>query len=115
MMLTGRIYSAEEALELGMVHRLYPPEELLPAAIALGEEIARNPEVTLRKIKEMVWQDLRDGADFEGIAQRSSTNFSAALQSLEAREAVRAFSEKRAPRFHDPEHMEILRSELAAR
>ncbi len=115
MMLTGRIYSAEDALELGMVHRLYPPDELLPAAIALGEEIARNPEVTLRKIKEMVWQDLRDGADFDGVARRSATNFSAALQSAEAREAVRAFSEKRTPLFHDAAHMERLRAELAAR
>ncbi len=115
MMLTGRIYSAEEALELGLVHRLYPPDELLPAAIALGEEIARNPEVTLRKIKEMVWQDLREGADFEGVAHRSATNFSAALQSAEAREAVRAFGEKRTPKFHDPAHMESLRAELAAR
>ncbi len=115
MMLTGRIYSAEEALELGLVHRLYAPDELLPAAIALGEEIARNPEVTLRKIKEMVWQDLREGADFEGVAHRSATNFSAALQSAEAREAVRAFGEKRTPKFHDAEHMESLRAELAAR
>lgn len=115
MMLTGRIYSAEDALELGMVHRLYPPEELLPAAIALGEEIARNPEVTLRKIKELVWQDLREGLDFETVAHRSSTTFSAALLSAEAREAVRAFSEKRQPRFHDAEHMEQMRVEAAER
>ncbi len=115
MMLTGRIYSAEDALELGMVHRLYPPEELLPAAIALGEEIARNPEVTLRKIKELVWQDLREGTDFEVVAHRSSTTFSAALLSAEAREAVRAFGEKRQPRFHDAEHMETMRAEAAAR
>ncbi len=115
MMLTGRIYSAEDALELGLVHRLYAPDELLPAAIALGEEIARNPEVTLRKIKEMVWTDLREGADFEGVAKRSAANFSAALQSAEAREAVKAFGEKRTPRFNDTQYMEELRATLAAR
>jgi enoyl-CoA hydratase/carnithine racemase len=115
MMLTGRIYSAEDVLELGLVHRVVPPEELLPQAIALGEEIAKNPEVTLRKIKSMVWTDLRDGMDFEGVAHRSSTSFSAALQSAEAREAVRAFGEKRNPRFHDAAYMDDLRSEIAAR
>jgi hypothetical protein len=63
----------------------------------------------------MVWTDLRDGTDFEGIAHRSATNFSAALQSAEAREAVKAFGEKRNPRFHDAAYMEGLRAELAAR
>jgi enoyl-CoA hydratase/carnithine racemase len=114
MMLTGRLYTAAEALELGLVHRVVEPDELIPAAVELAAEIARNPETTLRKIKELVWLDLRE-TDFEVTQRRSAETFSASVQSIEGREAVRAFQEKREPRFHDREHMARLAEELAAR
>ena len=57
MMLTGRIYSAQDALELGLVRRLVEPDQLLPEAIALGQEIAANPASTLRTVKKMTFDD----------------------------------------------------------
>lgn len=108
MMLTGRIYSAQEALEIGLVHRLVEPEELIPAAVALGQEIAGNADVTLRQIKRLIWQDLKDH-DFELSKKRGYESFIASTTSLEAREATSAFREKRPPRYHEPEYM----SELA--
>ena len=51
MMLTGKIYSAEEALQLGLVHRVVPHEDLLPEAVTLAAEIAANPVSTLRTIQ----------------------------------------------------------------
>ena len=113
MMLTGRIYSAQEALELGLVQRLVEPERLIPEAVALAEEIASNPEATLRVIKRMVWEDLLE-TDFAETSRRSAENFSAAGRTIEAREATRAFMEKRKPKFHDAEHMAHLAEELEA-
>ncbi len=41
--LTGRIIDAEEALQRRLVDRLVPPDQLLPEAMKLAEEIAANP------------------------------------------------------------------------
>ncbi len=104
MMLSGRIYSAQEALELGLVHRLVEPDRLLPEAIALGQEIAANPESTLRAVKEMLFSDFF-APNIEAVQQNSRSKFDASLKTPEHREAVLGFVEKRAPRFHDAEHM----------
>ena len=108
MMLTGRIYSAEDALEIGLVHRLYEPDELIPEAVKLGNEIAANPEGTLREIKALLWNDLMDSGSDE-TWKRSSEHFSASRKTAEHRESLLAFREKRSPKFHDNEHMEGVR------
>ncbi len=111
MMLTGRIYSAQDALELGLVHRLVEPDQLLPEAIALGQEIAANPASTLRTVKKMTFDDLF-APTLDATEQNSRVEFDAALQTPEHREAVRAFSERRTPRFHDAEYMRGVVQEL---
>lgn len=104
MMLTGRIYSAQEARDMGLVYRLVEPDRLLQEAVALGEEIAANPSTTLRTIKEMTFRDFF-APDIEAVKENSGTNFAASRQTPEHREAVRAFTEKRTPRFHDVDYM----------
>ena len=111
MMLTGRIYSAQEAFEFGLVHRLVEPDQLLPEAIALAREIASNPTSTLRTIKELTFRELF-APSLEATEQRSQSTFNAALQTPEHREAIRAFAEKRAPRFHDAERMREVVEEM---
>ncbi len=111
MMLTGRIYSAQEALELGLVRRLVEPDQLLPEAVALGQEIAANPASTLRTVKQMTF-DALFAPDLDTVEQDSRVRFDAALQTPEHREAVRAFVEKRAGRFHDAEYMRGIAEEI---
>jgi 2-(1,2-epoxy-1,2-dihydrophenyl)acetyl-CoA isomerase len=111
MMLTGRIYSAEEALELGLVHRLTEPDRLMPEAIALAQEIAANPEPTLRTVKRMMWEDLTANGD-ESTWRRSTENITNARKTAEYREGMLAFAEKRPPRYHDREYMAALRAQL---
>jgi enoyl-CoA hydratase len=48
LILTGRPVEAGEAFELGLVNRLCDPGEALDVAIALGNEIARSPQVCVR-------------------------------------------------------------------
>lgn len=112
MVLTGRIYSAQEALELGLVRRLVEPDQLLPQAVALAQEMAANPESTLRTIKRMLWEDLLANGD-ESTWRRSTENITAARKTAEYREGILAFAEKRPPRYHDAEHMAALRAQLA--
>lgn len=112
MMLTGRIWSAEEARELGLVREVVPPDELLPRAIAVAAEIAANPASTLRAIKRMLMEDLLT-SDLTLVQRRSDANFAAARATAEHREALYALREKRPPRYHDREYMEDLAGRIA--
>ena len=104
MMLTARIYSAEEARDLGLVRRVVEPDELEAEAIALAGEIAAHPASTLATIKRMIFEDLL-ASDFEAIDRRSEDHFAAARRSPEHREALSALGQRREPRYHDAEHM----------
>jgi enoyl-CoA hydratase len=48
LILTGRSVAADEALQMGLVNRLCEPGKALETAVALGREIARFPQTTLR-------------------------------------------------------------------
>ena len=104
MMLTARIYGAEEGRQLGLVRSVVEPEELEREAIALAAEIAAHPRSTLATIKRMVFEDLL-ARDFPEIDRRSEEAFAAARLSPEHREALSALGQRREPRYHDAEHM----------
>jgi enoyl-CoA hydratase/carnithine racemase len=104
MMLTGRIWNAEEAHQLGLVRQVVEPEDLLPTAIAQAAEIAANPGTSLRAIKRMLMEDMLS-TDLTTIERRSGENFAAGRKSAEHREALFALREKRPARFHDEAHM----------
>jgi enoyl-CoA hydratase/carnithine racemase len=111
MMLTGRIWDAEQAKDLGLVREVVEHEDLLPRAIELASEIANNPPQTLRIIKRMMMEDLL-ATDLSAIKRRSGDNFSAARKTAEHREALLALREKRPPRYHDNDYMAELAAEL---
>ncbi|MAQ57871.1 MAG: enoyl-CoA hydratase [Chloroflexi bacterium] len=113
MMLTGRIYNAQEALELGLVRKVYEPEELVPEAIKLAQEIAANPIDTLANIKRMIWDDLAS-TDVASVWRRSSERFAAARKTVQHREALLAMKEKRDSRFHDESYMSELSDRIAS-
>ncbi|MFL2635044.1 MAG: enoyl-CoA hydratase/isomerase family protein [Dehalococcoidia bacterium] len=104
MMLTGKIYNANEALDFGLIAKIYEPHNLVDEAIKTAQSIADNPSNTLRTIKEMVFEDITS-TSFDQVAQRSIDNFAHARKSDEHREALLALQEKRKPKFHDIEHM----------
>src|ERR1041384_2265575 len=60
--MTGRVFSAEEALNGRLVRSVHKPEDLLPAAYALAREIADNTApVSVALNRQMIWKML--GAD----------------------------------------------------
>ncbi len=96
---TGRIFSAEEALAGRLVSRVLPAAELLPAARALGREIADNTSaVSVALARQMLWRML--GADHPYTAHLvdSKAIFSMG-RSADAYEGVQSFLEKRPPQF----------------
>src|SRR5262249_55544741 len=98
---TGRVFSAQEALEGGLIKKIYKPDELLPAARTLAREIADNTsQVSVALIRQMLWKTL--GADHPMEAHRlDSRGIYARGSSADAREGVSSFLEKRAAKFAD--------------
>ena len=98
MCLTGRFVSADEALAMGLVNRLYPPDELLPAAVALAAEIADGPTRVAMLIKHAL-QDHRVLPGDTAI-ERETAAIAEARRGPDYEEAVIAFTEGRQPRFN---------------
>ena len=96
---TGRVFSAEEAFEGGLVRSLHAPDDLLPAARALGREIADNASpMSVALCRQMMWKML--GEDHPMAAHRvDSLGMAHTGASADAREGVASFLEKRPPAF----------------
>jgi len=98
---TGRVFSAQEGLEGGLLRSLHPGAELLDAARALAREIAENTApVSVALARQLMWRML--GAEHPMIAHRAdSRGMLARGQSADAVEGITAFLEKRAANFPD--------------
>lgn len=95
--LTGEMFDAAFALDIGLVSRVVPDAELLIAARAIADKIAANPPHAVRMTKRL----LRQGQE---TSLANLLEMSAAMQSLahatrDNDEAIDAFIEKRAPVF----------------
>jgi enoyl-CoA hydratase/carnithine racemase len=99
--MTGRTFSAQEALAGGLVRSLHEPLDLLPAARALALEIAANTApVSVALTRQLLWRML--SADHPMRAhQWDSRCLQSRIQSSDVREGVASFLEKRPPHFHD--------------
>jgi len=97
MILTGRNLSAADAEARGLVSRVVAREETVPAAMALAAEIASLPPLAVRAAKEAVNRayelSLEAGLEFE------RRNFFMLFASDDQKEGMRAFIEKRPPKW----------------
>lgn len=93
--MTARVFGADEALAGGLVRSIHPPDELLPAARALAEEIATNAApVSVTLTRQMLWRML--GADHPMEAHKiDSRGVISTGRGPDALEGVLAFLEKR--------------------
>ncbi|MCC7428103.1 MAG: enoyl-CoA hydratase/isomerase family protein [Alphaproteobacteria bacterium] len=95
---TGRTIDAEGALRIGFVAEVVEPEQLLPRCRELAREIIDNcPPITVQLFKtaltESLYQDLDDAVRFTERAQKI------ARATEDHTEALKAYGEKRAPRW----------------
>ncbi len=97
MFATGRMVSAQEALSLGLVSRVVPPSRLRAETKALALRLAAAPLRAFLSAREAVRRSLTSSLSamlaFERQAQRLC------WESEDASEGIRAFLEKRPPRF----------------
>ncbi len=97
LLFTGRQVSAEEAFRIGLVTRLVEPEDALPTALGLASQIAANAPLALRAVKDA----LRVSVGLPGPEARLAVNERrmALDDTSDYEEGLRAFAEKRQPRF----------------
>ncbi|BCR02977.1 crotonase [Desulfuromonas versatilis] len=99
LLLTGDLIDAAEALRIGLVNRVTAPQELLAAARELAEKIAAKPQTAVRLTREAV----RNGLEMDGARAEhyEAELFALCFASGDQKEGMRAFLEKRKPRFRD--------------
>jgi enoyl-CoA hydratase/carnithine racemase len=97
IILTAKPFTAEEGYEWGLINRLCAPAELLPAAIETATRICENAPIAVRQAKKSVdygmQMDIHSAVVFEIQA------YERMISTEDRHEGVRAFNEKRKPRF----------------
>jgi len=97
LLLTGRIFSAEEALRLGLVNEIVEPERLLPRAHELAGKLIENSPSSLRATKELLAQSINEELDRR--LEASIEENARIRQTHDFREGISSFLEKRKPRW----------------
>ena len=97
LLLTGRLFDAEEALRLGLLNEIVPPENLLPRARDLAALLMENSPASLSYTKRLLSEAARapmdaqiDAAVRENAAIRATPDF---------HEGISSFLEKRKPKW----------------
>lgn len=97
LLLTGEMVDAAEALRIGLVNRVAPPEEVLPQSRELVEKMAAQAPLAVRYILESVHHGLEMPLE-EGLFLEANL-FGVTFGTEDMKEGTRAFLEKREPVF----------------
>lgn len=97
VIMTGRPFSAEDGLAWGLVNRVLPLDELMPAALETAGRIAASAPLSVRQAKRAI--DLGLGADLKTGLGIEVEAYNRLVGTEDRLEGVAAFNEKRKARF----------------
>lgn len=97
LILSGRIFTASEACDWGLVNAVFAQEDLLDAAINVACDIASNAPIAVKQAKQAIHKGLQMGL-MDGLAFEIEA-YNRTVPTDDRREGVLAFNEKRLPRF----------------
>jgi enoyl-CoA hydratase len=101
IMLTGRDVDAHEAAAMGLVSRVVPDDELLPAALDVADQINGWSTQGVALTKRTMWAGLETSSLRAAIEMETHTQLFVRLTTKNFEEAVRARREERPPQFED--------------
>jgi enoyl-CoA hydratase/carnithine racemase len=94
---TGDMFNAEDAVRYGLVNHVFPQAELYEQTMSLVKRILANAPIAVRQAKKSITlglqMDMRTGMFFEVEA------YSRLVATQDRMEGIKAFNEKRPPKF----------------
>lgn len=99
LLMTGELIDARRALAAGLVNSLHEPEQLLPAAIGIAEQISSSSPAAVRAVKAATVDAL--GRPLHEAIERGLDFYDALVDGPDRFEGVRAFNARRPPVFND--------------
>ncbi|MEE8399680.1 MAG: enoyl-CoA hydratase-related protein [Desulfobacterales bacterium] len=93
----GKMVSAQEAREIGLVNQVVPADQLMEATYEMAREIAEGPPVAIAMSKAMIYQALETSLDIHGRLEFFAQDY--CFNTGDREEGIRSFLEKRPPRF----------------
>ncbi len=100
LLLTGRLFDAEEAVRIGLINEIVPAENLLTRARALATQLMENSPASLLYTKRLLSAAARAEMD---VQIEAAVRENAAIRSTEDfREGIASFLEKRKPKWSSP-------------
>jgi enoyl-CoA hydratase/carnithine racemase len=101
LLLSSRVVLAEEAATMGLVNKVLPPDDLLPHTYAYARALATEVSpAAVREAKRQLYVDLH--GDVGTAVERSVELIDRMMGAPDYAEGVRAYMDKRPPRFPDP-------------
>jgi methylglutaconyl-CoA hydratase len=95
LLLTGRLFGAEEAMRLGLINEIAQPDNLMPRAHELASLLMQNSPTSLRTTKQLLTDHSR--AELDVQIQAALRENAAIRSTADFREGVSSFLEKRKP------------------
>jgi len=97
LILTGRVFTAQEALHWGLANEVFQADELLDKTLTVAATIAGNAPIAVRQAKQAIHKGLQMGLA-DGLAFEIEA-YNRTVPTDDRREGVLAFNEKRTPEF----------------
>ena len=97
ILLTNPVITAAEAMELGIVTRVVPDEQLVDASLTLARELAAGAPKALAATKRLLWSGI--GTSVEQCLPEEARTVSELSGMADAREGLAAVIERRKPIF----------------
>ena len=97
MLMTGRMFSAQDALAMGLVSEVAATGQALARALEIANEIAVMPPISIMQIKEIVNAGLNASLDTALMLERKA--FQLQFATRDQKEGMRAFLDKRKPTY----------------
>src|ERR1700677_2477846 len=97
LLLTGRIFDAVEALKIGLISEIVPPEKLFDRARELAAQLAENSPLSLLNTKRLLTDHAR--AELDAQIEAAIRENAGIRESADFREGIESFLEKRKPKW----------------
>ena len=97
LLLTGRLFGADEAARMGLINEIVPPETLMTRARELAALLMENSPASLRATKQLLTDHAR--AEIDSQIEAAVRENAAIRNTADFREGISSFLEKRKPKW----------------